>query len=788
MSRPAAASLVLAAALASPAFAAQTPTPADPDRGFRCSWQDVVVRERAALPAADVVLERPYLTVHFTDGVFYPLEACGELVGLAWKGTGEVTVADPGPERGHRLNDRLETFPGTTTLEAALIIASDGAVDSLIEAAGGTWEETPLPLAVRAMVTARIKSFDPVDGRSGHPPGEILFAPEQRLGGLFVDLKSLDIKRSFQGRLDLPVTWISYHWSEHGRTAGEPGALYVREVGTDDSIPLAQLARPDILASDYPFGWQDAERDFDLVDVQAHVLFEPTAGLDRDLTDITAVARLEVQARVDGRRFVPLWLAEGRVRRYGEQYGALVVGGVRVNDAGARFDRSGDRLYVELPEPSREGETYVLEVRFSGGLVEPIGHDNITALSGPFLHPMGVSGDRFTFTSMVTAPKFCKVVATGRRIEELTDGRAITVTSRTRRPISTAVVFVIDARTETISPPREGLPVLRILRSPDTMAVNARMADQIYAHLDVLEGLLGPFPYDELEIVERPLSFSFTEVPGVISMPSFDPPPDQVITTRAGRVNLLQALARQHTSADMGPQSYHDAWLVEGLAVQAECYMLEAAGMPGRCAGALQSMRKAWMEMVANDPRALLGSVWMGASAGTRPMGAFSEPNSQARGPLVLHRLRLLLGDAANQQLIRRLATSYRGQRVSTRSFLIQAQAIAGVDLRSFFYGWVYATPQKPVLKLRWHTEKLDDGTWTLHLGGVIESGREGDPLPFVSPTMVHIRYGKADAWQRIVLTEVPADFTIAGIPEEPRKIDVDWQTFPGTVEVKKVP
>ena len=111
---------------------------------------------------------------------------------------------------------------------------------------------------------------------------------------------------------------------------------------------------------------------------------------------------------------------------------------------------------------------------------------------------------------------------------------------------------------------------------------------------------------------------------------------------------------------------------------------------------------------------------------------------------------------------------------------------MAGVDLRSFFYGWVYATPQQPTLRLLWQAEEVSEGSWTLHLGGMIDAEREGDPLPFVSPTMVRIKYGKNEAWQRIVLTHEAQDFTIEGIPEEPKNIDVDWQTFPGKVEIKK--
>lgn len=779
--------VVAALAVASPALG-QDPLPEpDPDRGFRCSWQDVTVRERASLPTAGLVLERPYLTLRFDAGVFVPLEACGELVGLAWKGTGEAEFGDPGQERGHRLHDRLGNVPGMVTIDSVVLVASDGAVAELVEAAGGLWEETPLPLDLRTTIGTRFASFDVINGRSRRPPGELLFAPDPSLGGFFADVRSPDFKRSFKGRLELPLKWVTYEWSNNGRSGGEPGGFSVREVGADEPMWLSHLADPAVLGSDNPYALSPLVARFDVKDVQAHLLFEPTPGLDRDLVNLKAVTRMEVQARDDGFATVPLWLAEGRRRTLGEQWGELIVSGVKADDVGVRFHRSGDRLFVELPEAAVDGQVYVLEIAFHGALIEPLGQENITALSGTMLHPMGLLGDRFTFSSMVTAPKFWKVVSTGRVIEEMVAGKAVTVTSRCDRPIDEALVFVIDGRTDAYAPPGADLPVLRIVRTPDTMAINARFADQVYEQLAVLNELLGPFPYDELEIVERRLSLSFVDQPGVITVPIFDAPPDQLLSSRAGRVSLLQALGRQYVSADMGANSYHDRWLIEALAVQVECYLLEQHGTPGRCAGALRSMRDAWTEMVMSSSTDwLIGPVWMGPSAGGRPVGAFSEPNTQARGPLVLHRLRLLMGDAMTRELIRRIATSYRGQSLSTLSFLIQAQAVAGVDLRGFFYGWVYATPQVPTLRLLWQPQAMPDGTWTLHLGGVIDSGREGDPLPFVSPTMVRIKYGKEDAWQRIVLTHEAQDFAIAGIPAEPKSVDVDWQTFPGKVEIKK--
>lgn len=760
------------------------------------------MRERRRLPATGVEVEQPWVTLRLDRGEFYPLEACGQLVGVAWRGEGEVDVRDPGPERAHLLHDRFENLPGSLLLEGALIVASDGTLEKLLAdaeagldskaaaqmpAAEGDapWRETSIPVGVRQMVLARMAPFEPIKGKAGaHPPGELMFAPGSALGGSWLDLNVAGAKRVFKGgQLVEPLRWLTaIHSDEAGFRSVERTVLMERAAGPTERSWIAAIPDPATMAdAGDPFGEQARRKRFDIRSVEAQVFFDPTYGADHDLKDVQVAAALTLVAEEEAGAIVPLWLAEGRRRVLGEQWAEVKVKSVHVDGQGVRFDRVADRLFVHLPAPPAEGSELRIDVRYGGALVEPVGQTAISALVGWDWYPSNSVEDRHEFTSVVTVPAFWKVVSTGRRIEEMEDGRARIVTSRETRPVAQGHIHVVDCRLEVTPPPTPDLPVVRILRSPRTVAVTAQFADQVHAHLEVLSRILGPFPYKELEIVERYTGGAYTG-PGVIVVPTFDSPPDQVVTTAAGGGTLLRALAQQYLVSDMGGRSYHDDWLIAGLGLLAECEALEAAGKPGRCVGHARGLRDSWINfMRSRDASWLIGPIWLGGFSG-------SGANAGWRGPLVLYQLRLMLGPDRTRTLMTRIATSYRGQGLSTRSFVLHAQAVAGVDLRAFFYGWVFATPQQPVVFAEWSTHQQADGTWTLAISGHIDAERDGDPLPMLAPLLVRMKVDDQDAWQLVVFTQERGDYTIAGIPAEPKKVGLETSTFPGKVELTKAP
>ena len=753
-----------------------------------------------------VDLRRDWIELHLGAGRMIGLEACGELVGVAWQGEGHVDVRDPGPERGHILHNLFDNLPGVNDLDALLLVGSDGSLQELLDqatppdgtnAAQAPWGEAGLPLALRSMAGARLSAFNPLrqSGRDAHPPGEILWAPSGDLGGVFLDLRLTAMTRQRKNGLEVVSPWLAYE-----RTAGagfvppSPVRWRRRSVGSTRPLLLADLPTEATMASNgNSFAEERPDHPWDLTTASVSLLVEPTFGLDKDLSSVDVVTTLTLKATAPSRTLA-LSLVEGKQRSFSPSWAPAQlrgVGQVLGDDVKpAPWSRIGNRIFVHLEHEVLADELVTLRLRHSGKLIEPDGASAITPLAGWDWYPRTPAVDRHDFELVAVMPRFWHAAATGTQVEEEDDGKLRRIVSRSARPVARGDVFLVDADPKTHRPPREGLPVVRVYRSPSTPGPSlASLADDVYVRLEHLEALMGPCPWAEIEIVERGANNYGLDSAGVVPLGRADAPPEQTITSRSGRRTLLGALGGQWLGANMAPRSDHDEWLLEGLTSWAECFALEDAGRPGRC-GALVAVHRLGLQEALNTVDSAgpttadwpVGAIWLGESSG------WAVANQQYRAPLVLHLLRLLIGDQNSRKLLLELASTYGGQSLTTASFVLRAQSVSGQDLRRFFYGWVYATPQAPTARVTWSTAQAGDGTWNLTLTGRLDDGRaEADPLPMLAPLLLRMKVGTDTPWQRLILSEVSNSLTLEGIPEEPRGLKLDpSKTFPGKVELKK--
>ena len=763
--------------------------------GTWCRWQDIEVEARAVAPSSGATLQRPNLSLRLGEGTFYPLRACDRRVGLIWLGEGEAEVGSPGPQRAPLLHLSSPDLPGTVLLDALFLVASDGAVDELLAQSDGVRDE-PTPPNVFALAQQRSAALDPTRPTGWTPPGEVLAAPLPELGGALIDLRTEAVRWVQPGNpLEKPTPWLSWLWAPSGPLGapGEPGLLLRRAVGTAEQRIFAAFPHPETLSTTRsPFavaaveGWR-------VVEAALSVQVEGPLGPERTLEGL-AVTSVLALAGGDGQPpFVPLRLEEGYARRLDEQWSDLEVLGVAVPSdtpdewTPAPWLRSGDRLWVEVaPGPSA-----TLRVRTEGRLLETQGRTAIRPLvAAEDWYPRSWSFAPHQVTSVVVMPRFWDVAATGHRIGEEDDGRLRSVTSRSAGPVRGAALVFGDVRTEVVRPSAPGVPLVRVHRNPELPALNARIDSELDEWLPRIQAVLGPFRGTELELVERgPATWGDPDEPGVITLAAFDSPPNRLVTSRAGRDSLIEALTRQWLIAGRPQGQYHELWLQEGLVTWASCLVLESGGQGGRCHGRLVGLRQSWVDEMspgglgAASPDALemlAGAVWHDAAA---PAGT---SNRWARGPLVWHSLRLLVGDDVVRQSLKTLMET--DQVLTLERALVAVQDAAGADLRAFIYGWIFNTPPLPVAHLEYRIVEEGDG-WALEGEGWVDDGRETDrKLPLPTPLLLGFRQGKELAVQRLVLSEQRARFRIGGLSERPRAVELDpGKTFPGRVEARRV-
>lgn len=763
--------------------------------GTWCRWQDIEVEARAVAPSTGATLERPNLSLRLGEGTFYPLRACDRRVGLIWLGDGEVEVGSPGPQRAPLLHLSSPDLPGTVLLDAVFLVASDGAVDELLAQSEGLRDE-PTPPGVFAMAQQRSAALDPTRPTGWTPPGEVLAAPLPELGGALVDLRTEAVRWNQPGNpLERPTPWLSWLWAPSGPLGapGEPGLLLRRAVGTVEHRILAAFPAPETLSdARSPFALGDTGG-WRVLEAALSVRAEGPLGAERTLEDLGVTSVLALSGGIGRPPFVPLQLAEGYARRLDEQWSDLEVLGVTVPAdtpegwAPAPWLRSGDRLWVEVaPGPSA-----TLRVQTEGRLLETQGRTAIRPLSSSEdWYPRSWSFAPHQVTTVVAMPRFWDVAATGHRIGEEDDGRRRTVTSRSAGPVPGAALVFGDMRSEVVRPAGPGVPLVRVHRNPELPAPNARIGSELEEWLPRLAALLGPYRGTELELLERgPATWGDPDEPGVITLPAFDSPPNRLVTTRAGRDSLLEAITRQWLTAGRPRPDYHELWLLEGLVTWASCLVLEEGGQGARCHGRLAGLRRQWVDgmtpggLGAASPDALemlAGAVWHDASAPSGPS------NRWMRGPLVWHSLRLLVGDDVVRRSLRLLMET--DEVLTLERALVAVQDTAGADLRAFVYGWVLNTPPLPVAHLEYRLVEDGDG-WALEGTGWVDDGRGTDrKLPLPTPILLGFRQGKELAVQRLLFSEQPARFRIGGLAERPRSVELDpGNTFPGRVEARRV-
>jgi len=720
-------------------------------------------------------------------GTLFGLTACGRTVGALFLGEGTLEVRSPGPQRTPQLHDRFLDLPGTAVVDAVYLVGSDGAVDDLIAQAGGL-QPGNVPPDVWALVQGRGNGFRYVNPDGWRPPGEILAALDPTQGGLLVDARTQGVRNTNPERsLEVLSPWLTWVWAPTGPLGDprEPGAWLRRANGSTRHLVYGGFPGEGAVADQgTPFALEEPALPWDLESATLSVAVSGPIGPDRQLETLDGSARLSLRARAPSSHVV-LALDEGVVSAYDHPWDGWEVRGVADKDgAPLPFLRSGNRIHVQLPASTTEAEVVVA---WAGDVLEPRGMTGVRMFGREAWYPRTAGLDRHTLTSIVAVPKFWEVVASGHRIGEETDGRVKTVTSRESEPIFGGALIVADARTEVFKP-RDGAPLVRLHRNPEHPLPNARFGPELAERLAALTELLGPFPYTELEIVERGAGTGGrVDLPGVITVPQFDAPPNQVVTTRVGVDTLLGALARQWLEVDTGPRGYHDRWLSEGLTMWARFIVLEDGGLGGRCHGQLTSFRQGWLDAITGGgPAGLQGGVrdLLGGAVWLDMGGGSASANRMLRGPLLLHSLRLLVGDEVVAGALRELA---QGDAYDLAEFLTAVQSRAGVDLRPWAYGWVLNTPSLPEARLTWSVEE-DAGSWTLVGTGVVDGGRETDPkLPLPTPLLLAFTVGEETTLRRVVFTEQPATLRIEGLPAKPRNVRLDpGKTFPGRVKVTR--
>ena len=282
--------------------------------------------------------------------------------------------------------------------------------------------------------------------------------------------------------------------------------------------------------------------------------------------------------------------------------------------------------------------------------------------------------DKATFAISVLAPSELSVFANGVLAERTDEGGARRWRFTQREPMATYLIQVAVGHYELIeSIGPHGLPIRHGVISSLGQDRRGELAVTA-AQIEFFESNFGPYPFEVYGVLvaNSPPGFAL-ETQTLTLMPVEMLSPG---TSRASGV-LAHELSHQWFGNAVSLARWSDIWLNEGFATYAEWMWSDHDGSTPLRTQAADAYR------AAEALRREFGPV------GEPDRSGIFSPNSYSGGALVLHALRLTVGDETFFRILRTWVERFGTRSATSNDFERLAADISGVDLGEFFDSWL---------------------------------------------------------------------------------------------------
>lgn len=370
----------------------------------------------------------------------------------------------------------------------------------------------------------------------------------------------------------------------------------------------------------------------------------------------------------------------------------LTIDSLMVDGVVAELSRNDQELTIMPVEPLNTGDTFVVEIVYSGtpnadnifGTEFSLGWNNYGEGIYVASEPSGSSSwypandhplDKATYSYFITVPKPFVVAANG-ILEETTDnGETLTYHWEARDPMATYLSMIAigdyEVQTETGI---DGLPI-RNYFPPDTADLAAEDFADTAAMIEFFSSVFGPYPFEAYGVIVIPTEFGFALETQTMSLFSqihiVDPDRDLEIV-------VAHELAHQWFGNSVSPAQWKDIWLNEGFATYASWLWIEHS----QGAEAFYNLVYEQYDVLDRQNR--------GIRIGEPTEEAMFSTETYLRGAWTLHALRMWVGDDAFFTILRTYAERFDDGNATTEDFIDLAEEVVGQDLTQHFDTWLY--------------------------------------------------------------------------------------------------
>ena len=373
----------------------------------------------------------------------------------------------------------------------------------------------------------------------------------------------------------------------------------------------------------------------------------------------------------------------------------------RVTDDAGRalaFDHRNDEIIVQLAEPAPADRPVRLHFEIDGDFLVRPGGDNYWELGVSSWFPQPYLGEQaYTFHAVVRVPKPFVPFASGTAVRRESDGKDNVLESRIDRPVQYAVVLA--GKYETQEEVRDGVTIrvaTYVLENDGATKQLINVAAEVIAFY---KSFLGPFPFDEFDIIEINDVGYGQAPPGVmfITTEAFDPLIGDMTALSARGIarTFAHEIAHQYWGVAVRIPGYSEQWLSESFAEYSAALFLKLR----RSEAVYKSLVGQWKRTAgfADDaaPIPMASRVYVANDAVRR--GEIRRGLLYGKGPLLLAALNRDLGDERFLAFLRAYQEAHAWKFGSTKSLAAELEKTTKKDFMPFFerYYWGLEMPKE---------------------------------------------------------------------------------------------
>jgi hypothetical protein len=371
-----------------------------------------------------------------------------------------------------------------------------------------------------------------------------------------------------------------------------------------------------------------------------------------------------------------------------------------IDDSGAwlPFHHERDSLAVELATPIQQGMTAKLRFEIEGDILYRPEGDSYWELGvEPWFPQPEMGGQYCTIHTTVKVPKPFVPFVPGKTVRRVEEGELNVLETRLDKPVQFMVILAgkYAFKEET----KDGVTVRIASYAGKNDLAMAKLLNLTRKIITYYEGFLGPFPFDEFNVVEindlgygqAPPAFMF------ITKEAFNPIGDDINELFSKGINerFAHEIAHQYWGHVVKMPTHEEQWLTEAFAEVSAGQVIRDLRGKSDFKGLVAVWKNRARQATEIAPIPLANRV---ANKSNR-YAAWSARTYllYAKGPWVLNSIREQIGDQAFLVFLASCQSTFRWKFGNTPTVQAVLEAVTKQDWKAFFdaYYWGTEMPQK---------------------------------------------------------------------------------------------